>query len=107
MALPYIGNQQHSNGKYNRAGRSFHGVRQLHFYRDRFRVILQIKAKNIDSYIGLMHTLFALEDRFGLKVCECDGEVHLRADDHQGGDAAELSKSLSAWREQAANKKQF
>ena len=57
---------------------------------------------DIDSYIGLMHTLFTLEDRYGLKVCECDGEVHLRVDVSHGKDAAELSKSLAAWREQAA-----
>ena len=49
-----------------------------------------------------MHTLFTLEDRYGLKVCECDGEVHLRVDVSHGKDAAELSKSLAAWREQAA-----
>ena len=49
-----------------------------------------------------MHTLFTLEDRYGLKVCRCDGEVHLRVDVNHGKDAAELSKSLAAWREQAA-----
>lgn len=57
---------------------------------------------DIDSYIGLMHTLFTLEDRYGLKVCECDGEVHLRVDVRHGKDAAELSRSLIAWREQVA-----
>ena len=51
--------------------------------------------------IGLMHTLFTLEDRYGLKVVECDGEVHLRVDASKGKDAAELSRSLIAWREQA------
>lgn len=49
-----------------------------------------------------MHTLFTLEDRYGLKVCEYDGEVHLRVDVNHDKDAAELSKSLAAWREQAA-----
>ena len=61
-----------------------------------------LSVPDIDSYIGLMHTLFTLEDRYGLKVCECDGEVHLRVDVFQGKDAAELSRSLIAWREQAA-----
>ena len=61
-----------------------------------------LSVPDIDSYIGLMHTLFTLEDRYGLKVCECDGEVHLRVDVNHGKDAAELSKSLTAWREQAA-----
>ena len=61
-----------------------------------------LSVPDIDTYIGLMHTLFTLEDRYGLKVCECDGEVHLRVDVNHGKDAAELSKSLAAWREQAA-----
>ena len=61
-----------------------------------------LSVPDIDSYIGLMHTLFTLEDKYGLKVCECDGEVHLRVDVNHGKDAAELSKSLAAWREQAA-----
>lgn len=37
-----------------------------------------INVPNIDSYIGLMHTLFALEDIYGLKIGEIDGEVCLR-----------------------------
>ena len=41
---------------------------------------LALSVPDIDSYLGLMHTLFTLEDRYGLKVCECDGEVHLRVD---------------------------
>ena len=61
-----------------------------------------LSVPDIDSYIGLMHTLFTLEDRYGLKVCKCDGEVHLRVDVFQGKDAAELSRSLIAWREQVA-----
>lgn len=62
---------------------------------------LALSVPDIDSYLGLMHTFFTLEDRYGLKVCECDGEVHLRVDVFQGKDAAELSRSLIAWREQA------
>lgn len=63
---------------------------------------MALSVPDIDSYIGLMHTLFTLEDRYGLKVCECGGEVHLRVDARQDKDAAELSRSLTAWREQAA-----
>ena len=61
-----------------------------------------LTVPDIDSYLGLMHTLFTLEDTYGLKVCECDGEVHLRVDASHGKDAAELSRSLIVWREQAA-----
>ena len=51
---------------------------------------------DIDSYVGLMHTLFTLEDRYGLKICECDGEIHLRVDVFQGKDAARLHEMLCA-----------
>ena len=37
-----------------------------------------INLPNIDSYLCLMHTLFALEDIYGLKIGEIDGEVCLR-----------------------------
>ena len=30
---------------------------------------LALSVPDIDSYLGLMHTLFTLEDRYGLKVC--------------------------------------
>lgn len=32
-----------------------------------------LKTPDIDSYIGVMHTLFALEDLYGLEVTEKDG----------------------------------
>lgn len=63
---------------------------------------LALSVPDIDSYMGLMHTLFTLEDRYGLEICECDGEVHLRVNIRHGKDAAELTRSLLAWREQAA-----
>ena len=34
-----------------------------------------ITVPEIDSYIGLMHTLFALEYMYGLKIEEIDGEI--------------------------------
>lgn len=56
---------------------------------------------DIDSYIGLMHTLFALEDIYGLTISETDGEVCLKVNKDKSKDAAELLKMLSAWKEQA------
>lgn len=56
---------------------------------------------NIDSYIGLMHTLFTLEDIYGLTVSEADGEACLKVNKDKSKDAAELLKMLSAWKEQA------
>ena len=60
-----------------------------------------LDVPNIDSYIGLMHTLFTLEDVYGLTVSEADGEVCLKVNKGKGKDAAELSKMLCAWKEQA------
>ena len=56
-----------------------------------------LDVPDIDSYTGLMHTLFTLEDRYGLEVCECEDEVHLRVHIHKGRDAAELHRMLAAW----------
>ena len=56
---------------------------------------------DIDSYIGLMHTLFALEDIYGLTVSETNGEVCLKVNKDKSKDAAELLKMLSTWKEQA------
>ena len=33
---------------------------------------------DIDSYIGLMHTLFTLEDIYCLTISEADGEIRLK-----------------------------
>lgn len=60
-----------------------------------------LDVPDIDSYIGLMHTLFTLEDIYGLTVSETDGEVCLKVNKDKGKDAAELLKMLCAWKEQA------
>ncbi len=57
---------------------------------------------DIDSQIGLMHTLFALEDIYGLTVSEKDGEVCLKVSRDKGKSAEELLQMLTAWQEQAA-----
>lgn len=61
-----------------------------------------LSVPDIDSYIGLMHTLFTLEDNYGLKVTEQDGELALQVDFRKNKDAARLHEMLWAWREQAA-----
>ncbi len=61
-----------------------------------------LAVPDIDSYIGLMHTLFTLEDRYGLQIDEADGEVCLKVDVRKNKDAAELHKMLCSWRQAAA-----
>ena len=64
-----------------------------------------MNVPDIDSYIGLMHTLFALEDLYGLKIGEVQGEVCLRADVFHGSSAVELNRMLRSWNEVAAKLK--
>ena len=59
-----------------------------------------LDVPDIDSYIGLMHTLFTLKDIYGLTVGEADGEVCLKVNKDKGKEANELLKMLSAWKEQ-------
>lgn len=61
-----------------------------------------LNVPDIDSYIGLAHTLFTLEDTYGLMVKEIDGKACLQADPAKGRTAEERNKILTAWREQAA-----
>ena len=61
-----------------------------------------LAVPDIDSDIGLMHTLFTLEDRYGLQIDEADGEVCLKVDVRKNKDAAELHKMLCSWRQAAA-----
>ena len=39
-----------------------------------------ISVPEIDTYDGLMHTFFALEDMYGLKIAVIDGELCLHLD---------------------------
>ena len=58
---------------------------------------LALNVPDIDSYFGLMHTLFALEDRYGLTIETRDGEVVFRLDPRKGKDAARVSEMVYAW----------
>ena len=60
-----------------------------------------LSVPDIDSYIGLMHTLFTLEDRYGLTIEKTENGVSICADPKKGTDAAELSEMLNAWAEQS------
>lgn len=62
---------------------------------------LALSVPDIDSYLGLMHTLFTLEDRYGLTVEKGENGISMRVDPRKGKDAAELSKMLNVWAEQA------
>ena len=60
-----------------------------------------ITVPDIDSYVGLMHTFFALEDMYGLKIGEIDGELCLRLD-KSSKEYLRLLEMFQAWRTVAA-----
>ena len=60
-----------------------------------------LSVPDIDSYIGLAHTLFALEDIYGLTIEEADGEICLKIKNNRGRNTEELLNILPAWKEQA------
>ena len=49
-----------------------------------------LDVPDIDSYTGLMHTLFTLEDLYGLTVSDADGELCLRVDKDKGNNQRRL-----------------
>ena len=60
-----------------------------------------INVPNIDSYLGLMHSLFALEDMYGIKIGEIDGELCLRLD-REHKEYQHLFEPLHAWQQMAS-----
>jgi len=60
-----------------------------------------LTVPDIDTEIGLMHTLFTLEDTSALKIGEIDGEHCIRLDKHSPRYPA-MFEMLSAWQNQSA-----
>lgn len=60
-----------------------------------------ITVPDIDTYTGLMHTLFALEDMYGLKVTEVDGKPMLALDPYVSAPGSQMDNMFHAWMEQS------
>jgi len=60
-----------------------------------------LSVPDIDSSIGLAHTLFTLEDIYGLTIKTVNGEACLHIESHKGHRSGELLQILTAWQEQA------
>lgn len=61
-----------------------------------------LTVPDIDSYVGLIHTLFALEDLYGLHIGEIDGELCLRLDKTNGTTYLSMFNMFREWQEQSA-----
>jgi len=56
---------------------------------------------NIDNYVGIAHTLFALEDLYGLQIGNIDGETCLRLDKSKGNTYVSMFDMFHAWQKEA------
>ena len=56
-----------------------------------------LSVPNIDSYIDLMHTLFALEDLYGFKINKINDEVCITLDKSGGNTYLSLFEMFSSW----------
>jgi transcriptional regulator with XRE-family HTH domain len=60
-----------------------------------------LDVPEIDSFVGLMHTLFTLEDLYGLKINSISGELCLTLDKTKGTTYLSMFDMLSAWQMEA------
>ncbi len=64
-----------------------------------------LNIPDIESYIGVMHTLFALEDLYALKIDEIDGELVIRLNQNTR-EFSQMFKLLQLWAQQAAKRRE-
>jgi len=62
---------------------------------------MALNVPDIDTDIGFMHTLFALEDIYGLKIDKLDDEICIRLDKNRGTSYISLLQRFSAWQKEA------
>ena len=60
-----------------------------------------LTVPDIDSYNGLMHTLFALEDLYGFRIDTLSDEICIRLDKGMGTNYITMLEMFSAWQEQS------
>ena len=61
--------------------------------------IAALTVPDIDTYIGIMHTLFTLEDRYGLTITTLQGQPCLKMDINHPNYSQALADDLIAWSE--------
>ena len=58
-----------------------------------------LSVPDIDSPVELMHTLFSLEDRYGLEIYEHNGAAYLQVNPLKNREAKQLNEILLAWKQ--------
>lgn len=59
-----------------------------------------LNVPNIESYVGIMHTLFTLEDLYSLKIDEVDGEPVIRLN-KSAPEYPKMIEMFLTWQKQA------
>ena len=62
---------------------------------------MALSIPDIDSNLGFIHTLFAVEDLHGVRVEQSDNEVHIVFDGSKPNTDRSVFQMLTAWAEQA------
>ena len=62
---------------------------------------MALNVPDIDTDLGFMHTLFALEDIYGLKIDKLDNEICIRLDKNRGVSYISLLERFTAWQKEA------
>ena len=62
---------------------------------------MALNVPDIDTDLGFMHTLFALEDIYGLKIDKLNDEVCIRLDKNRGTSYISLLERFTAWQKEA------
>lgn len=60
-----------------------------------------LTVPDIESYNGIMHTLFTMEDLYGLRIDKLDDELCIRLDKGMGVNYITMFDMFTAWQEQA------
>ncbi|MDR0874815.1 MAG: helix-turn-helix domain-containing protein [Clostridiales Family XIII bacterium] len=61
-----------------------------------------LNVPDIDSYIGVMHILFTLEDNYGFKIDERDDTICLTLDRDNFREYLKMTEMLTTWNKEAA-----
>ncbi len=62
---------------------------------------MALDVPNIESYDGVMHTLFTMEDLYGLRIDTLSDEICIRLDKGMGVNYITMVEMFSAWQKQA------
>lgn len=60
-----------------------------------------LAVPNIENYVGVMHTLFALEDLYGFRIDKLDSEVCIRLDKENGTEYLTMLEMFNDWQSNA------